>query len=236
MVKITKGKYKGMIGYYDDHDFEKGYIYYGSPLHNSNCYLVPIKYLSNQVTTSDLVKRGRQISQELMKLSYSTENIENIKKHMNLLSEDLFITNELSSRYLSARRGKEGKKIFISHSSLDKPFARLLATDLIENGFDAWLDEWKIDFGALIPEEVQKGIDDCDYFLIVLSNNSNQSVWVKEEYYSIMPDILLKDKKVIPVKIDDSDIPRFFKSRKYLDLSKDYNNGLIELLVFLNKK
>lgn len=48
-----------------------------------------------------------------------------------------------------------GAKIFISHSSLDKPFAKMLCMDLEANGYAPWLDEWDIKVGGLFPSEFQ---------------------------------------------------------------------------------
>ncbi len=70
---------------------------------------------------------------------------------------------------------------FISHSSVDKPFVRQLAADLVAAGVNVWIDEQRIAVGDSIPEKVAQGVAESDFFLVVLSKNSVQSPWVTKE-------------------------------------------------------
>ena len=57
-VKVTKGKYKGRIGMYDDDFGGYGYVLWGDGVDaiNTECR-IPLSYLTNNITTYDLVKR-----------------------------------------------------------------------------------------------------------------------------------------------------------------------------------
>ena len=53
-------------------------------------------------------------------------------------------------------------KVFVSHSSTDKPFVSRLASDLrTKEGIDAWLDQWEINPGDRIPEKIEGFFDAC---------------------------------------------------------------------------
>ena len=47
--------------------------------------------------------------------------------------------------------------IFLSHSHVDKPFVRRLASDLIDSGVKVWLDEAEILIGDSLIEKIGTG-------------------------------------------------------------------------------
>lgn len=51
----------------------------------------------------------------------------------------------------------------LSYSCKDKGFTNLLYSDLKEAGCIAWLDEWDIVGGQLIPEETEQGMNSRDF-------------------------------------------------------------------------
>jgi hypothetical protein len=73
-------------------------------------------------------------------------------------------------------------KVFISHSSTDKPFVERLARDLLSGeGIDAWLDKWEIRPGDRIPDKLEEGLSSANVFLLILSPESVKSQWVSYE-------------------------------------------------------
>ncbi len=70
--------------------------------------------------------------------------------------------------------------IFISYSHLDKTYAHKLHHHLIEQGFDAWIDD-RIDYGSRWPREIEARLRECDLFILVMSPNSYESEWVQNE-------------------------------------------------------
>ncbi len=62
--------------------------------------------------------------------------------------------------------------VFISYSSKDKGFAQRLALDLKKHGIKVWLDEWRIKVGDEIRQEKEHGIEEFEYFVIILSRHS----------------------------------------------------------------
>lgn len=59
--------------------------------------------------------------------------------------------------------------VFLSHTSIDKPFVEKLARDLNCLGIDAWVDKYEIKVGESIFWRVEEGLRESEYFAIVLS-------------------------------------------------------------------
>lgn len=105
-------------------------------------------------------------------------------------------------------------KVFISHASEDKPrFVTAFATKLRENGVDAWLDRWEMLPGdSLVDKIFDEGLKDAQAVIIVLSNFSVTKPWVYEELNASMVARISKGTKIIPIVIDDCDVPEALKS------------------------
>lgn len=105
-------------------------------------------------------------------------------------------------------------KVFISHASEDKPrFVTALATKLRENGVDVWLDRWEILPGdSLVDKIFEEGLKDVNAVIIVLSDFSVTKPWVTEELNASMVARISKGTKIIPVVIDDCEVPEALKS------------------------
>ena len=70
--------------------------------------------------------------------------------------------------------------IFISYSHKDTTYAHGLADHLRNMGFDAWMDE-RLDYGSQWPHEIQRQLDACDAFLLIMTPRSFASDWVQSE-------------------------------------------------------
>ena len=71
-------------------------------------------------------------------------------------------------------------QIFISYSHKDRPYVQKLQKALQNEGFDVWIDD-RIDYGTTWPAVIQKNLDDCGAFIVVMSENSYESKWVQNE-------------------------------------------------------
>ncbi|WP_370884514.1 toll/interleukin-1 receptor domain-containing protein [Enterobacter cloacae complex sp. 2015409] len=127
-----------------------------------------------------------------------------------------------------------GAKIFISHSSLDKPFAKMLCMDLEANGYAPWLDEWDIKVGGIIPERISDGLEEADFVIVILSENTVSSKWVEREWQTkYWNEIQHNCIHVLPLLLKDCKIPELLKTKKYADFRNDFNSGLRDLLAVL---
>jgi hypothetical protein len=125
----------------------------------------------------------------------------------------------------------KSSKLFLCHSSKDKPFVRRLRNELAAFNHDIWLDEKEIKVGDSIFEAVQKGLLSSDYVLLVLSPNFLKSNWAQKELSSSFHlEMKLGVKKILPCVIKKVEIPLLISDRKYADFRRVFLNGLIEIL------
>lgn len=108
--------------------------------------------------------------------------------------------------------------IFLSHSSLDVEFTDKLHGLLEQAGFYVWYDEKKLIPNIQLLLGLSKYIDNSESFIVVLSRNSCNSMWVQDEFGYARE---LQNKKelnaIIPIVIDDCSIPGFFNNYKWID-------------------
>ena len=71
-------------------------------------------------------------------------------------------------------------QVFISYSHKDKEYAHKLAEELKRRGIEAWIDG-RIDYGTEWPKVIQKELDECGGFIVIMSNNAYESKWVHNE-------------------------------------------------------
>ncbi len=122
-------------------------------------------------------------------------------------------------------------KVFISYSHNDHDFVERLSNDLLKNGFFVWWDEWEINVGDSLISKIEDGISCSSNLVIVLSHNSVDSPWVREELKAALI-MQLEEKRVIvlPALIDDCTIPLFLKDKKYADFRENYEQGLAAII------
>lgn len=134
-------------------------------------------------------------------------------------------------------------KVFVSHASEDKDkFVEKFARKLIGDGIDAWLDKWEMKPGDSIVDRIfEEGIKNANAILIVLSNTSVQKSWVREEMNAGFVKRIKDKTKLIPIVIDDCDIPESLKSTYWIrindlsDYSKEYDEIKMAILGTTNK-
>ena len=127
-------------------------------------------------------------------------------------------------------------RIFLSHNHLDKPFVRMLKTDIEASGIRIWLDEVELKVGDSLILRMAEAIDKADYVVAFLSRNSIKSNWVKKEL-AIATSLGINGNrvKVLPLllgEIQDQDIPAFLVDQLYADFRQpgQYDLSLRELL------
>jgi hypothetical protein len=108
-------------------------------------------------------------------------------------------------------------RVFVSHSSLDKErFVLPFAESLLARGIDAWLDKWEMLPGdSLVDKIFEEGLKEAAAFVIVLSHNSVRSEWVRKELNTATVHRIEKGTQLIPVVLDDCEIPECLKDTVY---------------------
>lgn len=121
--------------------------------------------------------------------------------------------------------------VFLSHSSKDKPFVSRLATDLKSRGVPVWFDQWELKVGDSLIEKIETGISQSGWLAVILSRNSASSDWVQKELRAAqVRELRNSDVFVLPIVIDDCEIPLFLLDKVYADFRPSYEHGLEVLL------
>ena len=101
---------------------------------------------------------------------------------------------------------KQKPTAFISHASADKErFVRPFADALETHGISAWVDEREIQPGDRFAEKIHDALDKADAVVMVLSENSADSEWVKDEINAALVHRInkgAKGAKLLPVVLD----------------------------------
>jgi len=121
-------------------------------------------------------------------------------------------------------------RLFVAHSHKDE-IAERIANALEEEGFDVWYSKKSIKVGESLTEKISKGLTEGDFLVVVLSENSVQSDWMKKELS--MGVILELEKKsifILPVRTDRCEIPLMIRDKKFADFRTSFSHGMDELL------
>src|SRR5262245_36924561 len=128
------------------------------------------------------------------------------------------------------------RSIFLSHSSIDKLFARRLAHHLEKAGVKVWIDEAELKIGDSLLQKLSEAIQSCDFVGAVLSKNSVSSQWVEKELKLAMAkEIESKRIVVLPILIDNVPIPSFLTDKIYADFRNPdtFDQSCIRLFITL---
>jgi len=127
------------------------------------------------------------------------------------------------------------KSIFLSHSHADKTAAKRLTDELRSRGVYVWIDEAEIMVGDSLIEKIREGIDKVDYFGVAPSTTSVRSAWVAKELDVAMnQEIEGRRVRVLPILLEDCNLPSFLIGKLYADFRADFAVGLARLLTRLN--
>ncbi len=122
-------------------------------------------------------------------------------------------------------------QIFISYSHADSDFAAKLAAALEQMKFDVWLDRTDIQTGARWDDEIVKGLNASEIFLVLLSNKSTASQNVKDEIGYAMD----HNKHILPILLEACEVPFRLRRVQYVDFTTmKFNEGLQKVNVILN--
>jgi hypothetical protein len=131
----------------------------------------------------------------------------------NLKREDLYSLQSIAQSknisliirdqtYLNKVEQKNKPIAFISHDSRDKiEIVGPIAKNLIHNMCPVWYDEFSLQPGDNLRENIEKGIKECRKCILVLTPNfiSNNG-WTKKEFDSIFTrELIENDRIIIPI-------------------------------------
>lgn len=119
---------------------------------------------------------------------------------------------------------KDTPQVFLSYAYEDREKVIEISNDLAKAGFQPWMDVQNLMPGQDWDIEIRKALHVSDFIVIFLSKNS-----IRKEGYlqkEIKSALKLAEKRpantifVIPVRLDDVEIPVYLQHIQYLDLSE----------------
>ena len=119
-------------------------------------------------------------------------------------------------------------RVFLCHAKEDKPTVRELYRQLTAEGWmDVWLDEVKLLPGQEWDIEIEKAVEQADVVVVCLSTHSvDKEGYVQKELRFVLN---IADEKpegrifVIPLRLDDCQVPRRIRAWQYVDYFPKHN-------------
>lgn len=126
--------------------------------------------------------------------------------------------------------------VFISHSSRDKATALQLANTLNFCAVDVWLDDWELEVGRSLQDEIAKALNDSRFIAILITETYNQTVWTKTEYKKAVAREQKEGRTVmLPLIVGNAEVPDFLEDKLYIDLRQDYFSGIFKLVSMVHE-
>ena len=150
------------------------------------------------------------------------------------VNESLF-QNQNTSTILETPKHTHALKVFLCHSSNDKPHVRQLYKRLKLDQYDPWLDEEKLIPGQNWRLEIPKAVRNSDVVIVCLSRNSitKEGYVQKEITYALdladeKPDSVIF---LIPLKLEECSVPEKLSRWHWVDYFEEsgYNKLLSAL-------
>jgi len=157
-----------------------------------------------------------------------------------------FDFQELQKKLLAAvaeRRARVGGdqrllRVFLCHASEDKPAVRSLHKRLKQDGFLPWLDEKQLGGGQDWEFEIRRAVRDSDVVVACISRTAvGKTGFLQKEIREVLdradehPEGTVF---VIPVKLEDCDVPDRLRRWQWIDLTQ--RSGYRKLVQALKKR
>lgn len=135
----------------------------------------------------------------------------------------------------SQSRHASGPQIFLSYSHEDRPVAEQIADALSKRGTKVWFDEYEVTVGTSLAISIDRALAASDYVVVLLSRHSVQSRWVRQELEATYGrEIDARAVTVVPVLLEDCDVPPVLASKQFVDLRSNVDDGIAALAARLS--
>src|SRR5260221_14136787 len=120
--------------------------------------------------------------------------------------------------------------VFISYSHTDADFAQRVDIQLVKARAQVWIDRWELNVGDCLIRKIEEAVSGASALVVLLSKASVASEWCRKELTAgLVRELEEKRVVVMPVLIEDCDIPLFLRDKKYADFRTNFDAGLAEL-------
>lgn len=124
------------------------------------------------------------------------------------------------------------KEVFISHSSENRAITKKVAETLRAHNIPVWYSDTNIKGAQQWHDEIGRALRRCDWFVLLLSQDSVSSKWVRMELgYALNHSQY--DEKILPVILEDCDYESLSWTLGFFqmgDLSNGEDEGYTEIL------
>lgn len=128
--------------------------------------------------------------------------------------------------------------MFLCYSFTDRKFVERFARDLSRSGVTIWYDQWMMRPGDKLRDKINRGIQNCKFFGVIISDTSLKSRWVQNELDSAMIRFIEdNDIQIIPILIQNTTaklLPADLRGFVYADFrnlnKENYFNELGKLI------
>jgi hypothetical protein len=123
-------------------------------------------------------------------------------------------------------------EVFLSHSNQNRQFADKLAEVLRFHNVPVWYSQINIIGAQQWHDEIGEALRRCDWFAIVLSQDSVESEWVKHELMYALRDNRFKN-KIIPIVYEHCDPERLswiLPEFQFINFVENFDDGCRDLL------
>lgn len=126
--------------------------------------------------------------------------------------------------------------VFISYSHSNAKFVDRLALELVKARAHVWLDRWELSVGDSLTQRIQSALQDAGALLVVLSPASVASEWCKRELTAgLVRELEERRVVVLPLLLEDCDIPLFLRDKLYADFRQDFKSGFEAVIKAISK-
>lgn len=103
---------------------------------------------------------------------------------------------------IDAADGAAHPRVYLAHASEDKPMVRPIAEYLMANGVEVWFDEWDIEAGGSLRQEMEKGLGWMTHFVVILTPTAITKPWVAREIDVGIVQLVGGKSRMAPLRID----------------------------------
>lgn len=124
------------------------------------------------------------------------------------------------------------QEVFLSHSSLDAAFATSVCEALRRHGVSVWYSEANIVGAQQWHDEIGAALKRCDWFLVALSPNAVDSMWVRRELVYALRQAKFKE-RIVPLlhrPRDFESLSWVLPSLQVVDFQRSFDDGCRSLL------
>ncbi len=125
-------------------------------------------------------------------------------------------------------------QVFLSASEKDNGIKEKIGKTLMHEGFTIWTNQTDIKTGTAFEKEIQKGIEGADNFVYLISSDTLESQYCRQEFAYAAAN----NKRIIPLRIQETDdklIPSQLQELQRIEITdsedeENYRCGIDELL------